>query len=53
MKKFITTGAYADCFTTAVRTDENKYFGVSLLMIDRTMPGVKTRAMNVQGIINI
>lgn len=49
MKKFITTGSFADCFTTAVRTDENKYFGVSLLMIDRDMPGVKTRPMNMQG----
>lgn len=47
MKKFITTGSFADCFTTAVRTDENKYFGVSLLMIDRDMPGVKTRPMNM------
>jgi alkylation response protein AidB-like acyl-CoA dehydrogenase len=50
MKKFITSGAYADYFTTAVRTDEDKYFGVSLLMIDRNMPGVKTRKMNMQGV---
>ncbi|KRX00823.1 Cytochrome b5-like heme/steroid binding domain [Pseudocohnilembus persalinus] len=49
MKKFITSGAYADIFTTAVRTDEDKYFGVSLLIIEKSMPGVKTRPMNMQG----
>lgn len=43
MKKFITGGAFADVFTTAVRTDEDKYFGVSMLMIDAKMPGVKRR----------
>lgn len=43
MKKFITSGAYADIFTTAVRTDEDKYFGVSMLMIEANFPGVKRR----------
>jgi alkylation response protein AidB-like acyl-CoA dehydrogenase len=43
MKKFITTGAFADVFTTAVRTgdEESGYFGVSLLAIEKNMPGVK------------
>lgn len=47
MKKFITTGAFADTFTTAVRTGGEGYFGVSLLAIERSMPGVKTRSMNM------
>lgn len=50
MKKFITTGAFADTFTTAVRTGGEGYFGVSLLAIERSMPGVKTRSMNMQGV---
>jgi len=43
MKKFITGGAYADIYTTAVRTDEDKYFGVSMLIIESNLPGVKRR----------
>lgn len=50
MKKFITTGEFADIFTTAVRTGGEGFFGVSLLAIERTMPGVKTRKMNMQGV---
>lgn len=49
MKKFITTGEYADAFTVAVRTGGEGFFGVSLLVIDRNMPGVKTRKMNMGG----
>lgn len=47
MKKFITNGIYADCFTTAVRTGGNGADGVSLLVIDKTMKGVKTRKMKM------
>lgn len=47
MKKFITTAEFADVFTTAVRTGGEGYFGVSLLAIERSMPGVKTRKMNM------
>lgn len=47
MKKFITTGSFADAFTVAVRTGDQGFFGVSLLVIDKDMPGVKTRAMNM------
>ncbi|KRX03469.1 Cytochrome b5-like heme/steroid binding domain [Pseudocohnilembus persalinus] len=50
MKKFITTGEYADAFTVAVRTGGEGFFGVSLLVIDRNMPGVKTRKMNMGGV---
>lgn len=50
MKKFITTGSFADCFTVAVRTGDEGFFGVSLLVIDKNMPGVKTRQMNMQGV---
>ena len=49
MKKFITTADFADIFTTAVRTGGEGYFGVSLLAIERSMKGVKTRKMNMQG----
>lgn len=50
MKKFITTADFADVFTTAVRTGGEGYFGVSLLAIERSMKGVKTRKMNMQGV---
>ena len=45
-KKWITNGAFADYFTVAVRTGGPGPTGVSLLLIERTMPGVKTRQMN-------
>lgn len=47
MKKFITTGAYADCFTTAVRTGGPGAKGVSLLVVDKNTPGVKVRKMKM------
>lgn len=52
MKKFITTGAFATVFTVAARTSGEKgsYLGVSLLVIEKSMPGVKTRAMNMTGV---
>lgn len=50
MKKFITSGALADLFTVAVRTGGEGYFGVSLIVIEKTMPGVKVRPMNMQGV---
>lgn len=45
MKKFITNGIFADCFTTAVRTGGDGNSGVSMLVIDRNLPGVKCRKM--------
>ncbi len=44
-KKWITNGVFADYFTTAVRTGDEGPFGVSLLLIERTMPGVETKQM--------
>eukprot|EP00932_Pfiesteria_piscicida_P009041 SRR837773.19679.p2 GENE.SRR837773.19679~~SRR837773.19679.p2 ORF type:complete len:437 (-),score=232.45 SRR837773.19679:147-1325(-) len=50
-KKWITNGVFADFFTVAVRTGSQKdgMKGVSLLLIERTMPGVKTRHMKCTG----
>ena len=51
MKKWITNGIFSDFFTTAVVTDpDNGMFGISLLLIERTMPGVILKRMNCQGI---
>lgn len=47
MKKFITNGVYADCFTTAVRTGGAGAAGISLLVIEKNFPGVKTRKMKM------
>jgi len=49
-KKWITNGVFADYFTTAVRTGGPGMGGVSLLLIERTMPGVKTRQMQCTGV---
>lgn len=47
-KKWITGGTMADYFTTAVRTGDDGFGGVSLLLIDRTLPGVSVRKMKTQ-----
>jgi alkylation response protein AidB-like acyl-CoA dehydrogenase len=47
-KKWITGGNMADYFTTAVRTGDDGYGGISLLLIDRTLPGVSVRKMKTQ-----
>jgi alkylation response protein AidB-like acyl-CoA dehydrogenase len=49
-KKWITNGAWADYFTVAVRTGDAGMSGISLLLIERTMPGVKTRRMDCSGV---
>ncbi|EER03618.1 acyl-CoA dehydrogenase, putative [Perkinsus marinus ATCC 50983] len=46
MKTFITSGPWADYFTTAVGSGDS---GLSLLMIDRTLPGVATTRLSTQG----
>ena len=44
MKKWISNGIFSDYFTTAVITDpENGMFGISLLLIEKTIPGVFLR----------
>ncbi|KAI9359391.1 acyl-CoA dehydrogenase/oxidase [Pilaira anomala] len=48
-KKWITQGAYADYYTVACRTGGTGMGGVSLLLVERTMPGVNARYMDVQG----
>lgn len=48
-KKFITSGARADYFTTAVRTGGPGIPGISLLLIERDMPGVSVRRLKTQG----
>ncbi len=42
-KKWITNGVFADFFTVACRTGKPGMNGVSLLLVERGMPGVKTR----------
>ncbi|CAG8460677.1 12755_t:CDS:2 [Ambispora gerdemannii] len=49
-KKWITNGVFADYFTVAVRTGGLGMGGISLLLIERTMPGVKTRQMQCSGV---
>jgi alkylation response protein AidB-like acyl-CoA dehydrogenase len=48
-KKFITGGCSADFSVVAVRTGENSYFGISLLLIEKDMPGFHSRRMTTQG----
>ncbi|KAF9959311.1 hypothetical protein BGZ72_009888 [Mortierella alpina] len=49
-KKWITNGTFADFFTVAVRTGDDGMGGVSLLVIERSMPGVSTRQMKCSGV---
>ncbi|RUS18239.1 putative acyl-CoA dehydrogenase [Endogone sp. FLAS-F59071] len=49
-KKWITNGVFADFFTVAVRTGEPGIDGISMLLIERTMPGVKTTQMKCSGV---
>jgi alkylation response protein AidB-like acyl-CoA dehydrogenase len=45
LKKWITNGIFCDYFTTAVRTGGEGMGGLSLLLIEKTFPGVSTRKM--------
>jgi len=47
-KKWITGGATADYFTVAVRTGGPGMGGLSLLLVERNMPGVNIRRMKTQ-----
>eukprot|EP00742_Colponemidia_sp_Colp-10_P000836 GILJ01000906.1.p1 GENE.GILJ01000906.1~~GILJ01000906.1.p1 ORF type:complete len:550 (-),score=77.59 GILJ01000906.1:98-1747(-) len=49
-KKWITNGVFADFFTVAVRTGGPGMGGVSMLVIERSMPGVTTKQMNCSGV---
>ena len=48
-KKWITNGTFADYFTVAVRTGDEGMMGISMLLLERGMPGLKTRAMKCSG----
>lgn len=51
LKKWITCGMYADFFTVAVQTNPGAGMGgVQLLLLERTMPGISTRAMDCMGV---
>lgn len=45
MKKFITNGIFCDYFTTAVQSEK----GMTMLVIEKNLPGVKTRHMKCTG----
>lgn len=48
VKKWITGGAKADFFTTAVRTADTGGKGISLLLIPRSLAGIQVRKMDTQ-----
>eukprot|EP00933_Yihiella_yeosuensis_P004447 TRINITY_DN108812_c0_g1_i1.p1 TRINITY_DN108812_c0_g1~~TRINITY_DN108812_c0_g1_i1.p1 ORF type:complete len:405 (+),score=68.98 TRINITY_DN108812_c0_g1_i1:51-1265(+) len=48
-KTFISGGMNADYFTTGVRTSNNGNKGLSLLLVERTAPGLKTTRLKTQG----
>jgi len=49
-KKWITNAVFADFFTVAVRTGGAGMGGLSLMLIERSMPGVTTRQMDCSGV---
>lgn len=49
-KKWITNGIFADFFTVACRTGKPGMGGLSLLLVEKTMPGVTTRKMKCSGV---
>lgn len=48
-KMFISGGMHMDYFTTLVRTGDAGVSGLSLLLIDKNTPGVKTTRLKTQG----
>jgi len=49
-KKWITNGIWADFFTVAVRTGGPGGSGISLLLLEKNMPGITTRQMKCSGV---
>lgn len=49
-KKWITNGVFADYFTVACRTGGKGMGGLSLLLVEKDMPGVTTRKMKCSGV---
>jgi alkylation response protein AidB-like acyl-CoA dehydrogenase len=50
-KKWITNGVFADYFTVAVRTGGAGMDGVSVLLMDKTMPGLEAKQMKCSGFL--
>jgi alkylation response protein AidB-like acyl-CoA dehydrogenase len=48
-KKWITNAIFADYFTVAVRTGGAGMGGLSLLLLEKDMPGISVRPMKCQG----
>lgn len=48
--RWITNGVFADYFTVAVRTGGAGMAGISMLLIEKSMPGVTTRQMLCSGV---
>lgn len=49
-KKWITNGIFADYFTVACRTGDKGMGGISMLLVEKTMPGVTTKKMKCSGV---
>jgi len=49
-KKWITDGIFADYFTVACRTGEAGMGGISLLLVEKGMPGLNCRKMKCSGV---
>ena len=49
-KKWITNGMFADYFTVAVRTGGKGMGGISLLLLEKGMPGIECKQMDCMGV---
>lgn len=49
-KKWITNGVFADYFVVACRTGGKGMWGVSLLLVEKDMPGVTCKQMDCMGV---
>eukprot|EP00451_Oxyrrhis_marina_P011273 CAMPEP_0204320076 /NCGR_PEP_ID=MMETSP0469-20131031/7457_1 /ASSEMBLY_ACC=CAM_ASM_000384 /TAXON_ID=2969 /ORGANISM="Oxyrrhis marina" /LENGTH=419 /DNA_ID=CAMNT_0051301331 /DNA_START=20 /DNA_END=1279 /DNA_ORIENTATION=- len=49
-KKWITNGIFADYFTVACRTGGPGMKGISMLLVEKTMPGIVCKKMDCQGV---
>eukprot|EP00193_Tetraselmis_chui_P006299 CAMPEP_0177762732 /NCGR_PEP_ID=MMETSP0491_2-20121128/6500_1 /TAXON_ID=63592 /ORGANISM="Tetraselmis chuii, Strain PLY429" /LENGTH=429 /DNA_ID=CAMNT_0019278803 /DNA_START=312 /DNA_END=1601 /DNA_ORIENTATION=- len=50
-KKWITNGMFADYFTVAVRTGGKGMGGISLLLLEKGMPGIECKQMDCMGVL--
>ncbi|PRP89639.1 hypothetical protein PROFUN_00903 [Planoprotostelium fungivorum] len=49
-KKWITNGVFADFFTVAVRTGGKGMGGISMMLLEKDMPGITCRQMKCSGV---